>query len=436
MIVPGAFGDGFAEGPAQQAGGSPGQVIDHALKLAEVARLAKSGKKIQAIKLYRETFSVGLKEAKDAVEQIESGQMITYTYSTSHTDQFAHQTPASSNTRRGLPLRPHSARKVIWLVVGISLITVIGGAIAALVGFSSFFTPSRKILQTRTTPSTTQPAAPRAISAPAPAFADVALEFGSEGIGAGQFKDARSVAVDGEGRIYVGEYSGGRVQVFDSRGQFVTQWTTEKKAVLLNLAADRKGVVYVVHPGSIFRYEGPTGKLLGEVPNLLPSRFDYYTDVFVALDGSLIIGSNNSILRISREGEIKLAINVSEKLGESVSISRVAVDGTGHIYALDSRADAVLKFSPEGRFINRFGGTGDQTGQLRSPHGLAVDGQGRVYVSDFNRAVQVFDGNGRYLDAIGGRELVFGIVIGDGDEIFTSQRNRNKIVKYILNQKK
>src|SRR6185436_902489 len=49
-----------------------------------------------------------------------------------------------------------------------------------------------------------------------PAFADVVLRFGSEGTGAGRFEDARSVAVDGAGRIYVAEYSGGRVQVFDS----------------------------------------------------------------------------------------------------------------------------------------------------------------------------------------------------------------------------
>ncbi len=36
--------------------------------------LAHSGKKIEAIKVYRETFGVGLKEAKDAVDKISAGK--------------------------------------------------------------------------------------------------------------------------------------------------------------------------------------------------------------------------------------------------------------------------------------------------------------------------------------------------------------------------
>ena len=48
-------------------------------KLAELKRLARSGQKIEAIKLYREMFDVGLKEAKDAVEKLEAGQPLVVT---------------------------------------------------------------------------------------------------------------------------------------------------------------------------------------------------------------------------------------------------------------------------------------------------------------------------------------------------------------------
>ncbi|MGI5456386.1 ribosomal protein L7/L12 [Streptomyces sp. CA-249302] len=37
---------------------------------AEVAELVRDGKKIEAIKVYREATGVGLKEAKDAVEKL------------------------------------------------------------------------------------------------------------------------------------------------------------------------------------------------------------------------------------------------------------------------------------------------------------------------------------------------------------------------------
>ena len=92
------------------------------------------------------------------------------------------------------------------------------------------------------------------------------MRFGSEGTGAGRFEDARSVAVDGAGRIYVAEYSGGRVQVFDSAGTFLTQWMADARMPLLDLEADRGGTVYVVQSGRIRRYEGATGRALGEVP--------------------------------------------------------------------------------------------------------------------------------------------------------------------------
>jgi aspartyl/asparaginyl beta-hydroxylase (cupin superfamily) len=52
-----------------------------ATTLAEIGRLAKSGNKIGAIKLYREQFHVELKEAKDAVELIEQGRFVQFTTS-------------------------------------------------------------------------------------------------------------------------------------------------------------------------------------------------------------------------------------------------------------------------------------------------------------------------------------------------------------------
>ncbi|HEX5736000.1 MAG TPA: hypothetical protein VF131_24445 [Blastocatellia bacterium] len=264
-------------------------------------------------------------------------------------------------------------------------------------------------------------------------FASVALEFGSEGIGAGQFKDARAVAVDGDGRIYVGEYSGGRVQVFDAEGKFLTQWMVDRERVLVNLAADRKGTVYAVHSNAILRYEGPTGRLLGDVPKSPGSRYENYSDAYVALDGSLyVIGTNDNILRISPEGEVRTVVDTRERIGERVSLDKLAVDGTGTVYALDRMSSMVFKFAPDGRFVNRFGGRGEKPGQLFSPHNIAIDGQGRVYVSDTFRAVHVFDGNGLYLDSFGGREVTFGITINDRNEIFAALRNRHKIVKFAL----
>ncbi len=202
----------------------------------------------------------------------------------------------------------HNQRKkssaAIWIVGVIIGVVVIAGLFLALAGITAYYSARRPTTPAAPPASTPVPAIPIPPSMRPPVvaesnFASVALEFGSEGIGAGQFKDARAVAVDGDGRIYVGEYSGGRVQVFDAEGKFLTQWMVNRERVLLNLVADRKGTVYAVHSNAILRYEGATGRPLGEVARSPGSRYENYSDAFVALDGSLYaIGTNDNILRI------------------------------------------------------------------------------------------------------------------------------------------
>ena len=51
-----------------------------------------------------------------------------------------------------------------------------------------------------------------------------------------------------------------------------------------------------------------------------------------------------------------------------------------------------------GAEIKSFGGFGSANGQIRSPHGLAIDGSDNLYVVDpGNYRIQVFDKNGTFL---------------------------------------
>ena len=66
------------------------------------------------------------------------------------------------------------------------------------------------------------------------------------------------MAVDGKGFMYSADYSGGRIQVFDADGKFVTQWTAEAGMSLYDMAADRKGNVYIANNKGISVFEGET----------------------------------------------------------------------------------------------------------------------------------------------------------------------------------
>src|SRR5215218_7817363 len=154
--------------------------------------------------------------------------------------------------------------KWVWLVLAIPLIGLLIGGLAAVGALvPAFYSVSRTVKEPS---SPVRPAPPAAPKEPRNTFANVLLDFGKEGIGPGMFSDARSIAVDGSGRIYVGEYTGGRIQVFDPSGKFVTQWSIgNRKTILRGLAADRKGTVYVADGGRIDRYRGETGEKLGQV---------------------------------------------------------------------------------------------------------------------------------------------------------------------------
>ena len=257
------------------------------------------------------------------------------------------------------------------------------------------------------------------------AFATQLLNFGSEGIGPGMFKDARSIAVDAAGKIYVGEYLGGRIQVFDPQGKFITQWNVDPKMPLRGLAADRKGTVYIVQHGKITRHEGETGKILGEVDYPGGGGFD---DLTMTADGGFVTAwysNRDDVVRFNSAGAVTQTIRaaISSTSGDSELNTRVAVDGLGNIYALGSFNNAVFKFGPDGKFLTRFGDAGDQPGQFRAPSAIAVDGKGRVYVSDI-KGIQVFDGNGRYLTAFNPGGMAFGMVFNDNNELFVVARKQ------------
>jgi streptogramin lyase len=76
----------------------------------------------------------------------------------------------------------------------------------------------------------------------------------------------------------------------------------------------------------------------------------------------------------------------------------IAIDKQGDVYIADWRNDRIQKFTPEGRFLMKFGTPGSGEGQLNRPTGVAVDKHGIIYVTDWlNNRLQVFDADGSFI---------------------------------------
>ncbi|MGD0464862.1 MAG: NHL repeat-containing protein [Tepidisphaeraceae bacterium] len=412
--------------PGDDLAATLGPLLGSATDIPQVAELLRSGKKIEAIKIIRQTSGANLAQAKEAVENLAAGRpAIGIGAGVPSYNSASAAKLASSGLRFGCGLA-----MTIILVVGIIIVLAVRSIHNQLAKATPASTPTLVVL----------PPLPGLPAPVVPTFAHVAMEFGAEGIGAGLFKDSRSVAVDGQGHIYVGEYSDGRIQVFDAQGKFIAVWSIGRERYMQNLAADRHGTLYVCSNGHIYRFEGASGMPQGEMETNGENGEETYMDAYAALSGDIYaIDSGSNVVILGPDGKIKSEFSARDKVGEDVNLERIAALSTGEIYALD-RTKGVFKFAPDGRYINRFGG-GEEVdpahrlpGQLFSPNNIAVDGAGRVYVSDDGPAIQVFDGNGHYLDSFGGEDVCFGLTINDKNEIFGCFRNQHTVRKFVLDK--
>lgn len=78
----------------------------------------------------------------------------------------------------------------------------------------------------------------------------------------------------------------------------------------------------------------------------------------------------------------------------------LAVGPDSTLYVADGYGNArIHRYSPDFELIDSWGEPGSGPGEFRVPHGVCVDGDGRVLVADReNDRVQIFDADGRYLD--------------------------------------
>jgi LSD1 subclass zinc finger protein len=409
------------QGPDSVGDFSPAQNV---VIMRQIADLLGSGNKIAAIKIYRQTFGSGLAEAKMAVEKMGSGRSGGFE---SQRAAVELATQATQMAVRGAGRRV--LLSFIIMLVSMMVVFAILRSTRVPTAANHRLTPMPSGVPQMPTISLNPFAAPAA----PPEFAKQVLEFGSQGIGAGQFKDSRSVAVDNKGNIFVGEYSDGRIQEFDSKGNFVSEFTIGSGKSLLNMTADHQGNLYVVVPGDVIQYDASTHMPKGELENHSEDTDLNYMDAFAALNGDVYAVSGSKIVDIGPDGKIKNVIDEAAKIGESVDFNRIVVSGTLDIYTLE-RDKGVFKFAPDGRYINRWGEQSDpDAGKIVNYMNMAIDGNGHIYVSGFSPAITVYDSSGQTLGSFGGNEVVFGLTINDQNEIFACFRNLHAVRKFVLN---
>lgn len=112
------------------------------------------------------------------------------------------------------------------------------------------------------------------------------------------------------------------------------------------------------------------------------------------------------VVKLSTDGKVLMTLGKPGVMGATDDTfnqpSDVAIAPNGDIFVADGHGGdsnaRIVKFSKDGRFIKAWGKKGSAPGEFDTPHGLAFDSQGRLFVADrSNNRIQIFDQDGRFL---------------------------------------
>jgi DNA-binding beta-propeller fold protein YncE len=123
-------------------------------------------------------------------------------------------------------------------------------------------------------------------------------------------------------------------------------------------------------------------------------------------------GKGNQVFKFTPQGKLLMTLGKAGVAGSGPDTfdepASVIVGNNGDIFVGDShrptggkigRNDRIVKFDKNGKFLMTWGKRGSAPGEIKEPHCMAIDSQGRLFVADReNNRIQIFDQEGRYLD--------------------------------------
>lgn len=199
------------------------------------------------------------------------------------------------------------------------------------------------------------------------------------------------------------------------------------------VATDSKGDVYVFSRGNttgpaygaaaaqLLEF-GPDGKFMREIGHNLYAwsfahsvRIDPHDNIWAADKGS------DMVIEFNQAGRVMMVFGRKQEASDEGTgplkhprpplppvdgmfrqVTDMAWDKAGNAYISDGYINSrVAKVDKNGDWVKSWGEPGGGPGQFNTPHSIAVDDQGNVYVADRGNArIQVFNGDGNFLRQI------------------------------------
>jgi sugar lactone lactonase YvrE len=212
----------------------------------------------------------------------------------------------------------------------------------------------------------------------------------ADGIGgSAKFNRPKGIAIDAAANLYVADSGNYRIRKITPAGEVST------------LAGDERGFADGI--GINAKFAHPSGIAIDAAGHL-----------YVADSAHIALASSNSanndrIRKITPAGEVSTLaggkVGFADGVGSDARFNEpvgIAIDAAGNLYVADTRNDSIRKITPAGEvstlaggwtgfaggwsgFAGEWSGFADGVGRdarFRSPHGIAIDAAGNLYVAD------------------------------------------------------
>jgi hypothetical protein len=289
------------------------------------------------------------------------------------------------------------------------------------------------------------------------------------------FEYPYGASIDGSGHLYVADSGNNTVREITAGGAVTTvagsgglpgsadgAGGAARFSNPAGTAVDASGNVYVADSGnSTIRKIAPGGAVstfagvagaTGTTDGAgSTARFNAPAGLAVDSAGNVYVADTNSntIRKITPGGSVTTLAGVGGQTGSGDgaggsarfnSPHAVAVDGSGNVYVADFFNETIREISPSGT-VSTIAGSAGQTGfrdgtgvvaRFNQPYGVAVDGSGNVYVADtYNRAIRMITPGGA-VTTLNGTQARFlypqGIAVTSSGTLYVSDGDNQAVM--------
>src|SRR5437667_883723 len=152
-------------------------------------------------------------------------------------------------------------------------------------------------------------------------------------------------------------------------------------------------------------------------------------------DAQMKDGKGNQVFKFSPDGKLLMTLGKAGVAGGGNDVFSgpcdVAIAQNGDIFVADGHiadvpVNRIMKFSKDGKFIKAWGKRGSGPGEFDTPHSIAIDSRGRIFVADrSNSRIQIFDQDGRFIDQWKQFGRPSGIYIDRNDKMVVADSQSN-----------